>query len=185
MDARERARRIKIILMDVDGTLTDGTLMILPESGEEVRAYHVRDGQGIVLARAAGLKVGIITGKTSKSVALRAERLRLDEVHQGAFDKAPVLSDILKRLGLDPRDAAFIGDDIGDLEVMRRVGLAGAVADAHPLVRRQAHVVCRSAGGRGAVREFIEFILKAKGLGLTLEAVQEKGAGEPIRRRRT
>jgi len=177
MDVRGRARRVKIILMDVDGTLTDGTLAILPESGEEVRAYHVRDGQGIFLARAAGIKAGIITGKTSKSVALRAARLRLDEVHQGARDKKPVLDGILARLELKPAEVAFIGDDIGDLEVMRSVGLAAAVADAHPLVRQQAHFLCRAAGGRGAVREFIEFILGAKGFGRKLELLQKDKAG--------
>jgi len=184
MDARSRARRVKLILMDVDGTLTDGTLMILPESGEEVRAYNVKDGQGIVLARAAGLKVGIITGKSSKSVAIRAERLGLDEVHQGAKDKKPVLDGILARLGLKPAETAFIGDDIGDAEVMRSVGLAAAVADAHPLVRKQAHFLCRAAGGRGAVRELIEFILGAQGLGRKLELLQKnRPAGKPEQRR--
>lgn len=180
MDAGERARAVRIILMDVDGTLTDGSLVILPDSGEEVRAYHVRDGQGILLAEAAGLTVGVITGKTSRSVALRAERLRLQEIHQGVVDKKRVLDDILARRGLRTEEAAFIGDDIGDLEVMRSVGLAGAVADAHPLVRQEAHYVCSSGGGRGAVREFIELILEAKGLGPKLETLQKNRPGGRI-----
>jgi 3-deoxy-D-manno-octulosonate 8-phosphate phosphatase (KDO 8-P phosphatase) len=166
--------------MDVDGTLTDGSLVILPESGEEVRAYHTRDGQGLLLARAAGLLTGVITGKTSKSVDLRARRLGLDEVHQGAADKKQVLEEILARRCLSPDEAAFIGDDLGDLGVMRGVGLAGAVADAHPLVRAQAHYVCGLAGGRGAVREFIEFILKAQGRARELESLQKERTGAKL-----
>ena len=173
MDARRRARGVKMLLMDVDGTLTDGSIVILPESGEEVRAYNVRDGQGLMLAKAAGLLTGIITGKTSKSVAIRAERLRMDEVFQNVLDKKPVLDDILSRRGLQPAETAYIGDDIGDLEVLRAVGLAAAVADAHPLVRQCAHFVCSQPGGRGAVRELIEFILEAKGLGRNFEALQK------------
>jgi len=173
MDASGRARGIKMILMDVDGTLTDGAIFILPESGEEVRAYSVRDGQGMMLAKAAGLKTGIITGKTSKSVALRAARLMMDEVHQGVLDKKRVLDDILARHGLLPEEAAYVGDDLGDLDVMRSVGFAVAVADAHPLVRQSAHLICTQPGGRGAVREVIEFILEAKGLGPDIEALQK------------
>jgi 3-deoxy-D-manno-octulosonate 8-phosphate phosphatase (KDO 8-P phosphatase) len=173
MDLKARARNVKMVLMDVDGTLTDGGIFIMPETGEEVRAYNVRDGQGMMLAKAAGLKTGIITGKTSRSVAIRAERLMMDEVHQGVLDKKRVLDDILARHGLRPEDAAYIGDDIGDLDVMRCVGLAAAVADAHPLVRQCAHLVCALPGGRGAVRELVELILEAKGLGPELEALQK------------
>lgn len=173
MDVTARARGVKMVLMDVDGTLTDGGIFILPESGEEVRAYNVRDGQGMMLAKAAGLKTGIITGKTSKSVAIRAERLMMDEIHQGVLDKKRVLDDILRRHALLPEEAAYVGDDLGDLDVMRCVGLAAAVADAHPLVRQYAHLVCTLPGGRGAVREVIEFILEAKGLGPDLEALQK------------
>ncbi len=179
MEVRRRAQAVKIVLMDVDGTLTDGTIVILPESGEEVRSFHVRDGQGILLAAAAGLKTGIITGKTSKAVAIRAKRLRLDEVHQAVTDKKVVLNEILDRHGLKPEEAAFIGDDIGDLEVMRTVGLAAAVADAHPLVRTAAHYVCALGGGKGAMREVIELILEAQGLGPSLLALQKKRPGGP------
>jgi 3-deoxy-D-manno-octulosonate 8-phosphate phosphatase (KDO 8-P phosphatase) len=159
---RARARRVEMILMDVDGTLTDGTLAVLPD-GEEVKSYHVRDGLGILLAQMAGLRLGIITGKTSKSLERRAERLRIFEVHQGVLDKTKALREILEKQALAPEAVAYIGDDLGDVEVMRSVGLAAAVADAHPEARRHAHYVCRAAGGRGAVRELIEFILDAQG----------------------
>jgi len=162
MTAEDRARRIVLILMDVDGTLTDGTLTVTPD-GEELKTYHVRDGLGILLARLAGLDLGIITGKTSKGLERRAERLGITELHQGAVDKLAVLRAILEKRGLEPGAVAFIGDDVGDIPVMKAVGLAGAVADAHPDVRTLCHYVCRTAGGRGAVREFLEFILKAQG----------------------
>jgi 3-deoxy-D-manno-octulosonate 8-phosphate phosphatase (KDO 8-P phosphatase) len=162
MTAEERARRVRLILMDVDGTLTDGTILLLPD-GEEVRSFNVRDGLGVLLAEMAGLRAGIITGKESKCVALRAARLRLAEVHQGAIDKIKALDGILARNGLPTEAVAYIGDDLGDIDVLRAVGLAGAVGDAHPDVKACAQFICRAAGGRGAVREFIEFILKAQG----------------------
>jgi 3-deoxy-D-manno-octulosonate 8-phosphate phosphatase (KDO 8-P phosphatase) len=162
MEAEERARKIKLILMDVDGTLTDGTIFVLPD-GEEIKGFNVRDGLGILLARQAGLKTGVISGKISRTLSHRAKRLRLDEIHEGAQDKKAVLESILQKHGLDPSEVAYIGDDLGDLEVMKSVGLAGAVADAHPLVRENCHYLCQAEGGRGAVREFIEFILSAQG----------------------
>jgi len=162
MTAEDRARRVVLVLMDVDGTLTDGTLTVMPD-GEELKTYHVRDGLGILLARMAGLDLGIITGKTSKGLERRAERLRITELHQGAVDKLRVLGSILAARGLGPEAVAFIGDDVGDIPVLKAVGLAGAVADAHPEVAAHCHYVCRTAGGRGAVREFLEFILKAQG----------------------
>ena len=160
--ARARARRVEMILMDVDGTLTDGTLAVLPD-GEEVKSYNVRDGLGILLAQLAGLRLGIISGKTSKALERRAERLRIFELHQGILDKTKALGEILAKQALPAEAVAYIGDDLGDVEVMKSVGLAAAVADAHPEVRRRAHYVCRAAGGRGAVRELIEFILEAQG----------------------
>lgn len=162
MTPEERARRVRLVLMDVDGTLTDGTLLVLPD-GEEVRSFNVRDGLGIMLAQMAGLRAGIITGKESKSVAQRAARLGLAEVHQGAVDKLKALDGILARNGLPAEAVAFIGDDLGDLDVLMAVGLAGAVGDAHPDVKARAQFISRAAGGRGAVREFLEFILKAQG----------------------
>jgi 3-deoxy-D-manno-octulosonate 8-phosphate phosphatase (KDO 8-P phosphatase) len=161
-DGRTRALRIKMIIMDVDGTLTDGALFVLPD-GEEIKSYNVRDGLGILLAHLAGFKTAIITGKTSRALEKRAEKLRIDELHQGILDKKPVLEAILAKHGLTNEEAAYIGDDLGDLAVIKTVGLAGAVADAHPEVKKNCHFISQQSGGRGAVREFIEFILDAQG----------------------
>jgi 3-deoxy-D-manno-octulosonate 8-phosphate phosphatase (KDO 8-P phosphatase) len=160
-EAKDRALQIKMIVMDVDGTLTDGSVFVLPD-GEEVKAYNVKDGLGILLARLAGLKTAIITGKTSKSLEIRAKKLRIDELHQGVLDKKPVFEAILKKYQLTAEETAYIGDDIGDLEVIRLAGLAAAVADAHPAIKKQSHFICRQSGGRGAVRELIEFILESQ-----------------------
>ncbi|MDI6698338.1 MAG: HAD hydrolase family protein [Candidatus Saccharicenans sp.] len=157
-----RARKVVMVLMDVDGTLTDGRLYVFPD-GEEVKAYHVQDGLGIFLAHLAGLKTGIITGKTSRALEIRAGRLGLEELHQGILDKKQVLLEIAGRHNLDLAEIAFIGDDLGDLEVMTMVGFPAAVADAHPAIRKVARYRCSRPGGRGAVREVIEFILKAQG----------------------
>ena len=161
MDAKKKARLIKMILMDVDGTLTDGTLHVL-QNGEEIKSYHVRDGLGIILAYLAGIKTGIITGKTSKALEMRARQLRILELHQGILDKKPILLNIKEKHKLKTEEIAYIGDDLGDLEVIKAVGLGGAVADAHPLVKKNSDYVCQQRGGSGAVREFIEFILNAQ-----------------------
>jgi 3-deoxy-D-manno-octulosonate 8-phosphate phosphatase (KDO 8-P phosphatase) len=161
LDNRTRARGIKMVLMDVDGTLTDGTLALLPD-GEEIKSYHVRDGMGILMAHLAGFKTGLITGKTSKALIIRAERLRVQEVHQGVLDKKKILGEIIDRHGLTEGEVAYIGDDLGDLPVLKRVGLAAAVADAHPRVKEHSHFLCQLAGGKGAVREFLEFIFDAQ-----------------------
>lgn len=177
-DRKDRARRVKMLVMDVDGTLTDGAIFVLPD-GEEVKSYNVKDGLGILLAHLAGLKTAIITGKASKSLEKRAEKLRVLEVHQGILDKRPSLEGILKRHKLRPEDIAYIGDDLGDLEVMKMVGLAAAVADAHPAVKAQAHFVCREKGGRGAVRELIEYILAAQDKWTTLEKKVKEVSPKP------
>jgi 3-deoxy-D-manno-octulosonate 8-phosphate phosphatase (KDO 8-P phosphatase) len=161
MSNKARAVRIKMVLMDVDGTLTDGTLAVLPD-GEEIKSYNVRDGMGVLLAQLAGLKVGIITGKTSKGLEKRAERLKISEIYQGVIDKKKVLNEILERNRLMPEDVAYIGDDLGDLEVIKSVGFSAAVADAHPIIRKSAHYVCKNRGGGGAFREFIEYIIGAQ-----------------------
>ncbi|MBN2206227.1 MAG: HAD hydrolase family protein [Candidatus Aminicenantes bacterium] len=162
MRLHDKARPVKLILMDVDGTLTDGALFVLPD-GEEVKGYNVRDGMGILMARRAGLEVGVITGKASRGFDHRAARLRLAEIHQSVADKGKVLAGILERRKLAAAEVAYIGDDLNDLDVLRAVGLSGAVADAHPLVRRCCDYVCRLPGGRGAVREFIELIIRSQG----------------------
>ncbi|MBM3294226.1 MAG: 3-deoxy-D-manno-octulosonate 8-phosphate phosphatase [Candidatus Aminicenantes bacterium] len=173
MRAKARARRVKMILTDVDGTLTDGRLFVLPD-GREVKSYHVQDGLAVLLAQLAGLKLGIITGKTSEALEHRAARLRIDELHQGAVDKLPVFRRILEKHGLSAEETAFIGDDVGDLAVLGEAGLAAAVADAHPAVLRRVHYVCRKKGGDGAFREFVDFILGAqKKWGLVTEGFSE------------
>jgi 3-deoxy-D-manno-octulosonate 8-phosphate phosphatase (KDO 8-P phosphatase) len=161
MRVQDRALKIKMVIMDVDGTLTDGTLLILSD-GEELKSYNVKDGTGILLARLAGLKTAIISGKTSKSLEKRAERLKIAEVHQGILDKKKTLDEILAKNKLNLEEIAYIGDDLGDLEVIKSVGLAAAVADAHPEIKKQSHFICKNPGGKGAVREFIEFILQAQ-----------------------
>lgn len=156
-----RARRIKMIIMDVDGTLTDGTLAVLPD-GDEIKSYHVRDGLGILLAHLVGIKTAIITGKNSRALEKRAERLGIDELHQGILDKKGVLEGIMQKHGLNAEEIAYIGDDLGDLEVLKMVGLAAAVADAHPEVKKHCHFISRLNGGKGAVRELIELVLGAQ-----------------------
>ncbi len=169
MTIEEKARKIKMVIMDVDGTLTDGTLLILPD-GEELKSYNVKDGTGILLARLAGLKTAIITGKSSKSLEKRAERLKISEVYQGILDKKQALDEILNANKLKAEEIAYIGDDLGDLDVIKSVGLAGAVADAHPEIKKWSHFVCSNPGGKGAVREFIEFILQAQHKWQAIEA---------------
>lgn len=164
--------------MDVDGTLTDGTLLVLPD-GEELKAYNVRDGLGILLAHLAGLKTGIITGKTSKSLEIRAKKLKIAELHQGILDKKKIFFDLLDRNGLDAHEVAYIGDDLGDLEVIKSVGFSAAVADAHAELKKQSHFICQNPGGKGAVREFIEFILSTQ---QKWEIIQENIKNLPLKR---
>ena len=155
---RQRAGRIKMVIMDVDGTLTDGTLLLLPD-GEEVKSYNVLDGMGMLLAHLAEIKTGIITGKNSKPLAKRAKNLKVSELYQGILDKKKVLFEILRKHNLHCEEVAYIGDDLGDLDVIKEVGFAGAVANAHAIIKEHSHYHCRLEGGKGAVREFIEFIL--------------------------
>jgi 3-deoxy-D-manno-octulosonate 8-phosphate phosphatase (KDO 8-P phosphatase) len=125
---------------------------------------------GILMAHLAGFRTGIITGKTSKALTHRAKRLRIEELHQGILDKNRVYEELLQKYGLQDKDVAFIGDDLGDLPVLKRVGLAAAVADAHPLVKQHSHYICSLAGGRGAVREFLELIFEAQDKWPAIEA---------------
>ena len=161
MKYKERAQKIKMIIMDVDGTLTDGSLLIMPD-GEELKSYNVKDGTGILLAHLAGMKTAIITGKRSKSLEKRAEKLQITEIYQGILDKKRILTEIQDKNNLKQEQIAYIGDDLGDLEVIKAVGLAAAVADAHPEIKKHSHFICDKPGGKGAVREFIEFILEAQ-----------------------
>jgi len=157
-----KAKKIKLLLLDVDGVMTDGRI-ILDNQGNENKAFHVRDGHGIKLAQKAGITVGIITGRSSQVVDIRAKELGISEVHQGAKDKIAVYDSLVARYGVRDDEVAYIGDDVVDLDVLKRVGLAAAVADCDPSVRPYVDLVTRVPGGRGAVREVINLILKSRG----------------------
>ncbi len=156
------ARRIRLLLLDVDGVLTDGRL-IYGASGETTKVFNVRDGHALVVAREAGLEVAIISGRSSAAVKRRMSELGVGDVHQGVRDKAALLARLCARRGIRPDAVAFMGDDLPDLALMHRVGLALAPADAVPEVRRAAQWISRRRGGDGAVREAIEWLLGVRG----------------------
>ena len=187
--SRKRAKKIKLLLFDVDGVLTDGKLFIFPtpagaeqtvheqlgrhrsEGGfglvsrdyVEAKGFHAHDGTAISLARLGGIKTGLITKRISETVALRARDLKLEHVHQGIQDKLTVFRKIIEQEGLRPSEAAFVGDDVIDLPVMWNCGLAVAVANARAEVKQDAHYITPHAGGDGALRDAVEYILKAQG----------------------
>ena len=160
-ELKDRARRIELLLMDCDGVLTDGRLYFGPD-GEALKVFHARDGEGLTQWKAEGLVSGIISGRNSSAVALRADQLGMTFVLQGRNDKATALAEILAESGVSPEQTAYIGDDTPDLDVFREVGLAVAVADAHSSVRSAADLVTQANGGQGAVREVIDLILASK-----------------------
>jgi len=192
LTAHERARRIKIILFDVDGVLTDGTIWLVPapfrqdadhpmqkqlagRDGQigfgvhsatmmEAKGYSAHDGAGISLARIGGLKCGVITKRISETVATRARDLRLEFVYQGHAFKMQAVRDIMQKEGVTLEEIAYVGDDVIDLPVMRECGFAVAVANARDQVKAEAHYVTPHAGGRGAARDAVDFILDAKGI---------------------
>lgn len=163
--SKARAKKIKLLLLDVDGVMTDGKLFLLPngEATTEVKGFHAHDGTGFSLARLGGVKTGLITKRVSETVRLRARDLKIEYVYQGAGDKLAAFHEILQKENLKPDQAAFVGDDIIDLPVMRTCGLAFAVANAREDVKDEAHVITDHRGGEGAVRDAIEYILKAQG----------------------
>jgi 3-deoxy-D-manno-octulosonate 8-phosphate phosphatase (KDO 8-P phosphatase) len=161
-DVTTRAQRIKLLLMDCDGVLTDGRLWLTVD-GDEQKAFHARDGQGISLLHRAGLRTGIITGRTSTAVDRRAQDLKMSYVRQYAKDKIKALEEILADAGVTVGECAYIGDDVADIPVMHRVGFAVAVADAVAETKQAAHYVTTLKGGEGAVRQVCDFILKAQG----------------------
>jgi 3-deoxy-D-manno-octulosonate 8-phosphate phosphatase (KDO 8-P phosphatase) len=156
------ADRIRAVLLDIDGVLTDGRIGYGAEAAE-VKFFDVRDGLGIKLLQAAGVRVGMLSGRASQANRHRAEELRLDVVIEGASDKIAGLEQALGQLGLAAAECCYVGDDLIDVPVMRRVGLAVAVADAAAEVRAVAHLVTSHAAGRGAVREVAEWLLKQNG----------------------
>jgi 3-deoxy-D-manno-octulosonate 8-phosphate phosphatase (KDO 8-P phosphatase) len=157
-----KAKKIKLLLLDVDGVLTDGRI-ILDKQGNELKAFHVRDGHGIKMAQRAGIIVGIITGRQSEVVNIRARELGITEIYQGRHEKIAVYDSILKKYGLNDDAVAYIGDDVVDLDIFKRAGLAVTVADADSSVKPHVDMVTKTAGGRGAVREFINLILNQQG----------------------
>jgi len=183
--SKPRARKIKLLLFDVDGVMTDGKLWFLPVpplpetaprlgSGQapggqpaisriEAKAFHAHDGAAISLARLGGLKTGLITRRSSETVALRARDLKLEHVYQGVIVKIKVFEEILGKEKITAAEAAYIGDDVVDLPIMRRCGFAIAVANARDEVKREAHWVAPHNGGEGAIRDAVEYILKAQG----------------------
>ncbi|MDF1578431.1 MAG: HAD hydrolase family protein [Desulfobulbales bacterium] len=158
----ERAAGIRLLLLDVDGVLTDSTIVYLPD-GVETKGFSTRDGLGIRLLQEAGVEVGIITARRSEVVQRRAANLGISRLYQGAGAKREVYEQIIAELDLMPEQVAYMGDDWLDLPVMTRVGLAAAVADAAPEVRDIAHYVTASPGGRGAVREVCDLLIEAQG----------------------
>jgi 3-deoxy-D-manno-octulosonate 8-phosphate phosphatase (KDO 8-P phosphatase) len=174
LSAQDRARRIKIILFDVDGVLTDGGIWLIPvpfaaEGGTttrmvEAKGYNAHDGTAISLARLGGMKCGIITKRISETVALRARDLKLEFVYMGQAFKMKPVREIMEKEGVTIEEIAYVGDDVIDLPVMRECGFAVAVGDAREQVRAEAHYVTPNKGGNGAARDAVEFILEAKGV---------------------
>ncbi len=158
-----KARNVRCFVFDVDGVLTDGRIF-LDGAGGEWKAFDVKDGQRLVMAREAGFRIVFLTGRTSGAVTRRAEELSVDRVFQGAGDKGMVLRRLLEEENLGEEEVAYLGDDLADLPAMRAAGFAGAVSDAAPEVIESADWVSSAGGGRGAAREFVEFVLRSQGL---------------------
>lgn len=163
-DIYDRAQKIRVAAFDVDGVLTDGSLYYA-DAGEELKAFNVRDGHGMKMLQESGVSLAIITSRRSRCIEARARNLGIELLFQGASDKLAAFQALLGRCGVEAAACAYLGDDIVDLPVLERCGLATAVPDAPALVRRQAHYVTRNHGGHGAVRECCEIILYARGLG--------------------
>ena len=161
-EIKDKARKIKLLILDVDGVMTDWSI-ILDNKGNETKRFHVRDGHGIKMIQRAGIKVGIITGRKSKVVEVRARELGITEIHQRIFKKSVVFEKMLKKYKCKSENVAFMGDDIVDQELLKRSGLAAVPADAEEGAKKLADLVMKKNGGRGAVREFTDLILKSSG----------------------
>jgi 3-deoxy-D-manno-octulosonate 8-phosphate phosphatase (KDO 8-P phosphatase) len=157
-----RCKPLRLILTDVDGVMTDGTVLLLPD-GQEAKSFHIRDGLALVWARRAGLMTGILSGRASEAVVRRAAELGMSVVRQGVRDKGVVFRDILAEHKLAPHEVAYVGDDVNDLPVLREVGLSAAPADAAFEVRSEAFMITEARGGQGCLREFLEAVLRARG----------------------
>ncbi len=161
-DILQRAQKIKLVLFDVDGVLTDGSLFF-GDDGQEYKAFYSRDGLGIKLLQRTGVEVGVITARQSQLVVHRMKNLGIEHFYQGRLDKTIAFKEILEKLNLTPQQTAYAGDDVIDLPVMTQVGLAVAVQDAHPFVKKHAHWITEHNGGRGAARDLCELIMEAQG----------------------
>ena len=162
-DILERAAQIKLVIFDVDGVLTDGSLF-LGDDGLEYKAFNSRDGHGMKMLQQSGVTIAIITGRTSKVVEYRMQSLGIQHVYQGQLDKRHAFAELLEKLSLTTDQIAYVGDDVVDLPVMSKVGLAIGVQDAHPMVRKHAHWLTPSNGGRGAGRDVCEMLMEAHGV---------------------
>ncbi len=162
IDLMKRAAAVKLVVFDVDGVLTDGSLF-LGDDGQEYKAFNSKDGLGMKMLQRSGVEVGIITARQSEVVRHRMDSLGIEHVFQGQENKLPAYEKLIAQLKLDPGQTAYVGDDVVDLPLMRRAGLAVAVADAHPLCKRNAHWETLHPGGRGAAREVCELIMEAQG----------------------
>jgi len=164
---KKRAARIQVLLMDVDGTLTDGSVTLLSQSDHtalEIKTFDAHDGQGLTLAHTAGVRTGCITGRESAALLRRATEMKMEFIYMKRALKMPAYEEILKKAGVADFAVAYVGDDLPDIPLMRRVGLAVAVGDAVPEVKEVAHYTTKAVAGRGAIRETVELILKSKGI---------------------
>ena len=161
-DILEKAKKVKLVVFDVNGVLTNGQI-IIGDNGEEYKAFHSRDGHGMKLLQYTGVEIAIITGRTSRTVEHRMQSLGIKYVYQGQRVKLPVFQQLIKELKLSPEECAYVGDDWVDLSIMSRVGLAIAVQDADPIVKKHAHFITTSKGGHGAAREVCELIMEGQG----------------------
>lgn len=163
----DRLKRIRLLLLDVDGVLTDGSI-VYSDNGQEIKRFNAKDGLGIRLLMEAGIRVGVVTGRRAPALVHRCNNLGIELIFDGIRDKAAALDEIVVREGVDKNQIAFMGDDLPDISIMKRVGVAAAPADAGEAVRESAAVVTAACGGAGAVRELCERILKAKGVWQTI-----------------
>jgi 3-deoxy-D-manno-octulosonate 8-phosphate phosphatase (KDO 8-P phosphatase) len=164
---RKRAAQIEVLLMDVDGTMTDGGVSLLSQTDEialELKTFDAHDGQGLTLAHTAGLRTGCITGRQSSGLLRRAHEMNMEFIYMKQPLKLPAYEEILQKAGVSDSAVAYVGDDLPDLPVMRRAGLAVAVGNAVPEVKRVAHYTTKALAGHGAIRETVELILKSKGI---------------------
>lgn len=172
MELSEKAKKIKLLILDVDGVMTDGSI-IMDHEGNELKRFHVRDGHGIKMLGRAGIMTAIISGRKSKVVEIRAKELGITEVFQKIYKKSEVYEQLLSKYDYKDENIAFMGDDVVDQELLKKAGLSASPADAEEVAKKHADLVMTKNGGRGAVREFIDIILKQSGL-------WEKVSGESL-----